>query len=100
MTIHVPHQLSQAELVNRLENLLDSLTNRTQPSFSHLTYHWNPDRTVLEYAFQVSGFPVSGLIRTEPKQVIFEANLPPALRFFQQRIKSMLLEKSQKALAA
>ena len=99
MIIQEPHTLSQAEIANRVETLLTSLAARTQPTISHLTHQWNPERTIMEYAFQINGMPVSGLIRLEPQQVIFEATLPPAVRFFQHRIKSMIQEKLQKILA-
>jgi hypothetical protein len=100
MTIQEPHQLNPAEVAQRVDNLLALLAARTPSSISHQTHQWNSERTRVDYAFRLNGLPVSGSIRIEPRQVTFEANLSPALIFFQQRIQLQIQEKLQQVLAA
>lgn len=99
MTIQETHALSPAEVAQRIDRLLELLTARSETSISQPTYQWNADRTQMNYAFRISGQPVSGSIRIDPRLVTFEAKLPPVLTFFQSRIKSQIHEKIKEVLS-
>jgi len=97
MRIVHPHQLSQTETRNRINQLLASIQSSFNDQLSDFTYTWNAEHTRLEYSFKIRGQLITGKVACDPLTVIFDAELPFAVRLFQNQIENMIREKMKAA---
>ena len=82
----VPHQLGQAEAVEKLKGFLDQVKERYAKQISEIEGSWSDN--VLSYALTTFGIKVDGTLTVEEESVRMEGNLPFAAMMFKGKIES------------
>ncbi len=94
----VPHQLGQAEAVNKLKGFLDQVRERYSKDISEIEGNWSDN--VLSYALTTYGIKIDGTLTVEEESVKMEGNLPFAAMMFKAKISNSIRVALEKAVAA
>lgn len=97
MTITVPHQLSQAEALGRIQRLLSDVRNDYGDRVTDLQETWH--ETGGEFSFRAMGFNISGKLDVRPDKVELKGNYPLAAMPFKSKIESTIRERAEQLLA-
>lgn len=97
MSITVPHQLGQAEALNRIQQLAGQLKTQYGNEISDLHEQWNgPDG---QFSFKAMGFNVAGDIHVGNNSVDISGDLPMMAIPFKGQIEQRIQERAAALLA-
>ena len=94
----VPHQLGQAEAVEKLKGFLDQVKERYAKEISEIEGNWADN--VLSYTLTTFGIKIDGTLTVEEESVKMEGNLPFAAMMFKGKISNSIRVALEKAVAA
>ena len=94
--INIPHELSQAEALTRIQNFLPELKAQHSDRIKDLEEKWNGNTG--EFKFKVSGFKVSGTLQVGEDSVLINGELPFAALLFKGQIENSIREKAMELL--
>jgi hypothetical protein len=97
MSITVPHNLSEAEALARIKNLLGDLKREHAGSFSDLKEEWRGNGGT--FSVKAMGMGVSGDLNVQGDRVELAGNLPLAATPFKGRIEQLVRERMEQLLA-
>ncbi|MFZ4589528.1 MAG: polyhydroxyalkanoic acid system family protein [Ignavibacteria bacterium] len=94
--LNIPHELSQAEALTRIQNFLSELKNEHTDQIKDLEESWNGN--IGEFSFKISGFKVSGSLEVGESAVVIKGDLPFAAIFFKGQIEDTIRAKAMELL--
>lgn len=94
--VSVPHPLSQADAVERLQSVLAKAQDFYGDQVGDLQQQWTDN--VLKYAFRVLGMQIGGTMTVLDKRVDVVGDLPLAAALLKGRITSTLEEQLRRVL--
>ena len=94
--LNIPHELSQAEALNRIQNFLPQLKEQHSDRINDLQEKWNG--TTGEFKFKISGFKVSGTLQIGEDNVLIKGELPFAAILFKGQIEETIKLKAEELL--
>ncbi len=97
-TTEVPHQLGQAEAIEKLKGFLEQVKQRYSKEISEIEGNWSDN--VLSYALTTFGIKIDGTLTVEEESVKMEGNLPFAAMMFKGKISKSIRVALEKAIAA
>jgi hypothetical protein len=97
MKIEVPHQLTEAEAMRRIQNLLTEIKRDYGDRVTDLQESWTDSGGT--FSFRAMGFAVSGILRSKPGVVELNGDYPLAARPFKGKIEGMIRERAEQLLA-
>ena len=90
--LNIPHELSQAEALNRIQNFLPQLKEQHSDRINDLQEKWNGNTGV--FNFKISGFKVSGTLQVGESAVVIKGDLPFAAILFKGTIEETIRTKA------
>ncbi|MCX6159060.1 MAG: polyhydroxyalkanoic acid system family protein [Ignavibacteriae bacterium] len=96
LELNIPHELSQAEALNRIQNFLPKLKEQHSDKIKDLEESWNGNTG--EFKFNISGFKVSGTLQVGEDFVIITGELPFAALLFKGTIEDTIRAKAMELL--
>ncbi len=97
LKIDVPHRLTEAEAMRRIQNLLTEIKRDYGDRVSDLRESWTDSGGT--FSFRAMGFAVSGTLRSRPGIVELSGDYPLAARPFKGKIEGMIRERAEQLLA-
>lgn len=97
LSIVVPHRLSEAEALGRIQRLLEETKDRYATYFSDLQESWSGNDG--RFSVKAMGFNAAGTVSVKPAQVAIAADLPLAATPFKGRIEQAIREEAERLLA-
>ena len=97
LSIVVPHQLTEAEALSRIQGLLADMKRQYATYFTDLQESWSGNEG--RFSVKAMGFNVSGTVAVEPSRVEINADLPFAATPFKGRIEQVIREQTERLLA-
>jgi hypothetical protein len=96
ISLNIPHELSQAEALNRIQQFLPQLKEQHSDKIKDLEESWNGNTG--EFKFKISGFKVSGTLQVGEDHVVITGELPFAALLFKGQIENSIREKAMELL--
>src|SRR6478735_4177319 len=96
LNIHIPHELSKQEALDRIQQLLVDLKQDQAQHISDVKEKWDGEKG--QFQFTAMGFDLSGLIQVNDDSVDIDAKLPLALSFFKSTIEKVIHDRAQTLL--
>ena len=94
--LNIPHELSQAEALTRIQNFLAELKAEHTDQIKDLEESWNGNTGI--FSFKISGFKVSGTLQVGEDFVLITGELPFAALLFKGQIENSIREKAMELL--
>ncbi|MFZ4589404.1 MAG: polyhydroxyalkanoic acid system family protein [Ignavibacteria bacterium] len=94
--LNIPHELSQAEALNRIQQFLPLLKAEHSDKIKDLEESWNGTTGV--FNFKISGFKVSGTLQVCDNFVVIIGELPFAALLFKGQIEENIRTKAMELL--
>jgi hypothetical protein len=91
MKLAVPHHLQQDDAAARIKGLIKQVQEQYASKVSNLKESW--EGHIGNFSFEVMGFPVSGILKIEPSEVLMTGKIPLAAMPFKGMIETTLREK-------
>jgi putative polyhydroxyalkanoate system protein len=96
ITLRVPHQLTQAEARQRIENGLGNLARQHAGKVADVQQTWNGNQ--MNFRFSAMGQAMTGRIDVEPSDVVLNIDLPWLLAMLADKIKPQIQAEATKML--
>jgi putative polyhydroxyalkanoate system protein len=97
LSVSVPHNLTQQEATQRLQNRLQELQQQHGDRVQGLESQWDENR--LKCSFSTMGVNVRAEITVEPSQVTIDTELPMIALMFKGLIEQQIRNELGQALA-
>ncbi|MEP5936744.1 MAG: polyhydroxyalkanoic acid system family protein [Erythrobacter sp.] len=98
MRIALPHDLGREEVRRRLHDRSHEIADYIPGGLADVDTSWS-DEDTMHLVVNAMGQKVSGDIKVEEAQVVFQIELPLALSFVRPMIESAIRSNGQKLLA-
>ncbi len=96
IAVTVPHQLTEAEALERVKGLLGDLKQEYAGTFSQLQESWqNSEGT---FAVKAMGMDLSGDLSVKPDRVDLNGKLPLTAAPFKGRVEQMIRQRMERLL--
>ena len=96
LEITIPHDLSQAEALNRIQQFIPELKAQHSDRISDLEESWLGNTG--SFKFKISGFKVEGDIEVNATSVVIRGSIPFLALAFKGQIESTIRQKAEELL--
>lgn len=96
LEIEVPHDLPQAEALNRIQQFIPELKAQHSDRISDLEESWVGNTGA--FKFKISGFKVEGTLDVNTTSVIIRGSIPFLALAFKGQIESTIQQKAEELL--
>jgi len=97
LDVTVPHNLSQTEAKDRIQNLIQDLQTKFGGQIKNLSQTWSDHSS--NFSFEAQGFKVSGQLSVHPSHMHLTAQIPMAALPFRGMIERVIKEKAAALLS-
>lgn len=98
MTVKEPHNLTQAEAQQRIQQLLASLQVKFAGQISNVKENWTGNKG--EFSFKMMSFSITGELIVSDTEVVLESALPLTARPFKGMVEKTIRDQARQLLDA